>query len=51
LLRRAGGLGQAAHAMLALGRYDEDPASRALGFDADAVIARGRELRRREGRP
>jgi hypothetical protein len=32
-------------------RYDEPALSRALGFDAEAVVARGRQLRRAEGRP
>jgi hypothetical protein len=31
--------------------YGDDQISRRLGFDADAVVARGRELRRAEGRP
>ena len=35
----------------ALGHYDEPAVARSLGWDADAVIARGRDLRRREGRP
>jgi hypothetical protein len=37
--------------MLAAERYDEPPVARALGWDASAVVARGRELRRAEGRP
>ena len=38
-------------ALLAMARY-EDPAHAApLGWDADAVAARGRALRREEGRP
>jgi hypothetical protein len=51
LLARTGALGQAGHAVLVLGRYDDERVARALGFDAAAVVARGRELRRREGRP
>lgn len=42
---------QAAHAILALGRYDEPALARSLGWNAAAVAARGRELRRAEGRP
>jgi hypothetical protein len=51
LLARAPLAEQAAHAMLALGRYDEPAVARALGWDASAVVARGRELRRVQGRP
>ncbi len=43
-------LHQAAFSTLALGRYDEPAVGRALGWDAEAVVARGRALRRREGR-
>ncbi len=42
---------QAAQATLALGRYDAPAVARPLGWDAAAVVARGRELRRAEGRP
>jgi hypothetical protein len=42
---------QAAHAILALGRYDESTLACELGWDADTVVARGRALRRAEGRP
>ena len=41
----------AAAALLAMARYDEPELARALGWDAEAVVARGRELRRAEGRP
>jgi hypothetical protein len=51
LLRRAAPADQLAFALLAMGHYDEDATSRALGWDADAVVARGRALRREEGRP
>jgi hypothetical protein len=51
LLGRLAPLDQLAHGLLALGRYDEPRLSRALGWDGDAVVARGRELRRAEGRP
>jgi hypothetical protein len=42
---------QLGRSLLALGRYDEPSVARALGWDADAVVARGRALRRSEGRP
>jgi hypothetical protein len=42
---------QAAYATLALGRYDDPALARSLGWDAAAVTARGRALRRAEGRP
>jgi hypothetical protein len=51
LLTRAPLAQQAAHALLALDRYDEPALARTLGWDAAAVVARGRELRRAEGRP
>ena len=35
----------------AMGVYDEPEVARALGWDAEAVVARGRALRRSEGRP
>ena len=47
-------LGPGRHAIdgvAAMGVYDEPEVARALGWDADAVVARGRELRRSEGRP
>ncbi len=37
--------------LVAMGAYDEPAVARALGWDADAVVARGRELRHSEGRP
>ncbi len=42
---------EAAAATLALGRYDAPAVAAPLGWDADAVAARGRSLRRAEGRP
>jgi hypothetical protein len=51
LLARAPLAEQAAFSTLALGRYDDPEIGRALGWDAGAVVARGRELRRSEGRP
>jgi len=51
LLARAPLLAQALDATLALGRYDEPRLAERLGWDAAAVAARGRALRRAEGRP
>lgn len=51
LLARLPSLEQPAQAALLLGRYDEPVLARALGWDAAAVVAQGRELRRAEGRP
>jgi hypothetical protein len=51
LLRRLPLADEAAGATLALGAYDEPAIGRALGWDAQAVVARGRHLRRSEGRP
>ena len=42
---------QAATGLEAMARYDDPARARALGFDAEAVLARGRNLRRTEGRP
>jgi hypothetical protein len=41
----------AAHGVIALGRYDDPIVAHRLGWDPGAVVARGRELRRTEGRP
>ncbi len=51
LLARLPTLEQAARSALLLGRYDDPAISRPLGWDATAVAARGRRLRRSEGRP
>ncbi len=51
LLARMPMAAQAAHAILALGRYDDPLLAADLGWDARAVVARGRALRRAEGRP
>jgi hypothetical protein len=51
ILARAPLAEQAAHATLALGRYDEPVLACSLGWDAEAVVARGRALRRAERRP
>ncbi len=42
---------QLAYVLLAMDHYDDPAVSRPLGWDPDAVVARGRELRRTEGRP
>jgi hypothetical protein len=51
LLGRLPALDQTAASLLALGRYDEPARARTLGWDADGVVARGRAVRRAEGRP
>jgi hypothetical protein len=51
LLAKLAPADQAATGLAAMARYDDAGRARALGFDPDAVVARGRELRRREGRP
>jgi len=51
LLARAGAVGQLAGSMLAMRRYDEPAQGRELGWDAAAVVERGRLLRTGEGRP
>jgi hypothetical protein len=51
LLRRTALAGDLVERLLAMERYEDDAVSVALGFDADAVALRGRELRRRESRP
>lgn len=51
LLARLPAADQLARATLALGRYDDPATARALGWDADAVVARGRRLRLEERRP
>ncbi len=51
LLRRLSPADQAAHGLAALGHYDEPAVAARLGWDAEAVAARGRALREEEGRP
>ena len=51
LLKRFTPADQAGYALVAMAHYDDPEAAGPLGWDADAVAARGRELRRREGRP
>ncbi len=50
LLGRLGIL-QLAQSVLGMERYEAPALARALGWDAEAVVARGRALRRAEGRP
>lgn len=50
LIARLPAADQLARATLALGRYDEPAAGRALGWDPDEIVARGRQLRHEEGR-
>lgn len=51
LLAYAPALDQLAQLILALGRYDDSDLGKALGWDGIEVVARGRALRRAEGRP
>jgi hypothetical protein len=51
LLALAAPLDQVVRGLRTAGRYDNPDVTRALGWDAEAVVARGRELRRAEGRP
>ena len=41
----------AAGALIAMARYDERERALALGWNAEEAVARGRALRRAEGRP
>jgi hypothetical protein len=50
VLARMAPLDQAADGLLAMVRYDDPAQARALGWDADAVVERGRALRRSGGR-
>lgn len=51
LLEQAPAINQLAQMLLTLGRYDDPGVALALGWDGAAVVARGRALRRAEGRP
>jgi hypothetical protein len=51
LLGLLAGADQALESVAAMGHYDQPTVARSLGWDAETVIARGRELRRTEGRP
>lgn len=51
LLARNGTIDQLAQMLTSLDRYDDRAVSRSLGWDAEAVVARGRALRATESRP
>ncbi len=51
LLRRLTPADDAATSLLALAAYEQPERYAALGWDPDAVVSRGRALRRAEGRP
>lgn len=51
LIKRSPSASQLAQVIDGLGRYDDPELARSLGWEAEAVVTRGRELRRREGRP
>ena len=51
MLARVGPWDQLARGLLTVEHYDDPQVGRSLGWDAEAVVARGRELRRAEGRP
>lgn len=51
LLRLSPLTDQLAGGLLAMERFEDPALARALGWDAEAVAARGRALRREEGRP
>jgi hypothetical protein len=51
LLNRIPPLAQIGRTLLAMERYEEPSVARSLGWDAEAVVAHGRALRRAEGRP
>ena len=51
LLVRMAPLDQAIDGLLGMIRYDDPEQARALGWDAEAVVERGRALRRSGARP
>jgi hypothetical protein len=51
LIKRFAPLEQLACGLSAAVRHEDDATARALGWDAEAVVARGRALRRAKGRP
>ena len=51
LLERAPALNQLTQMILTLSLYDDPRVALELGWDGAAVVARGRALRRAEGRP
>ena len=50
MLSLVGGADQALCGVAALGHYDRPEVARGLGWDAEGIVARGRTLRRDEGR-
>jgi hypothetical protein len=50
VLERATPVEQLANGLLAMGHWEEPANAAALGWDADAIAARGRALRHQEGR-
>ncbi len=51
VLTRLAPADQLAQSLLGMERYEDPALARALGWDAESVVARGRALRRAEGRP
>jgi len=51
MLAHVPAVNQLAQMIMGLGRYDDPKVARALGWDRAAVVARGKALRRAEGRP
>jgi hypothetical protein len=51
LLARLPAANQLAQIVVTLDHYDDPEVARSLGWDGAAVVARGRTLRRAEGRP
>jgi hypothetical protein len=51
LLHRFAPADQLAHGLAAMGRFEDPGVAVKLGWDADAIAARGRALRREEARP
>jgi len=51
LLSRVPPLAEVGRSLLAMDRYEDPALARSLGWDAEAVVARGLALRRAEGRP
>lgn len=51
LMKRAPAAAQLVQVIEGLGHYDDPDIAGSLGWDAEAVVARGRELRRSEDRP
>ncbi len=51
MLEHVPAVNQLAQMLYGLGRYDDREVAEALGWDGAAVVARGKALRRAEGRP